>query len=90
MKNRFTQGEWHAKDGQIYSLETGKTHAVIPYFDQNNEEQKANQNLIAVAPELLEAIEKISNELAFGNYQGNRVNDMLNLANSVIRKAQGE
>lgn len=48
----FTAGNWYGKDGQIYPEETGKTLALIPYFDANNEEQKANQLLISQAPNL--------------------------------------
>lgn len=52
---RYTQGEWYAKEGQIYHLETGKTLATIPYYD-GTEEQEANAKLISAAPELLEAL----------------------------------
>lgn len=58
-----TQGEFYAKDGQIVAQETGKTIALIPYFDNDNEEQKANQNLFAAAPDLLEATEELYNLL---------------------------
>jgi len=50
-----TQGEWFAKDGQIYPIETGKTLAVIPYYDKDNKEQEANSKLIAASPDMLEA-----------------------------------
>lgn len=56
METQHTPGEWHAKDGQIYETEKGRTLALIPYFDSNFEEDKANQNLIAAAPDLLEAL----------------------------------
>ena len=59
MKTNYTQGIWHAKDGQIYPEETGKTLAIIPYFDPENEEQKANQQLIAAAPSMHEAITEV-------------------------------
>lgn len=52
MKTKHTPGEWHSKEGQIYPLETGKTLALIPYFDDEDEEQKANSQLIAAAPDL--------------------------------------
>ena len=52
---KHTQGEWYAKEGQIYPIETGKTLALIPYYD-GTEEQEANAKLIAAAPELLEAL----------------------------------
>jgi len=57
--NTHTQGEWFAKDGQIYPQETGVTLAVIPYFNEDNAEQIANANLIAAAPELLEALKEM-------------------------------
>jgi len=56
--SKHTTGEWFAKDGQIYPIETGKTLALIPYFDGENEEQKANQKLIAAAPMLLDALQE--------------------------------
>lgn len=49
MKNQITQGEVHAKDGQIYTIQDGKTFALIPYYDKGNEEQEANAELIAEA-----------------------------------------
>lgn len=52
---QHTAGTWHTKDGQIYPQETGRTIALIPYFD-NTEEQQANALLMAAAPELLEAL----------------------------------
>jgi hypothetical protein len=52
-----TPGTWYAKDGQIYPEETGKTLAVIPYFDPSDKEAEANAQLISTAPDLLEALE---------------------------------
>jgi hypothetical protein len=52
---QHTAGTWHTKDGQIYPEETGRTIAMIPYFD-NTEEQQANAQIMAAAPELLEAL----------------------------------
>lgn len=76
MNNKHTPGTWYAKDGQIYPTETGKTLALIPYFDKENEEQQANQKLIAAAPKLLEAL--------------NKANDMLfTLSNSYCRNKDG-
>lgn len=49
---KFTAGNWHAHDGQIYPEETGKTIALIPYYDKENEEVEANAQLIASAPTL--------------------------------------
>jgi hypothetical protein len=49
-------GEWITKEGQIYPQETGKTLALIPYFDKDNTEEQANAKLIAAAPTMLEAL----------------------------------
>jgi hypothetical protein len=52
--SKHTKGQWLEKDGQVYIEETGKTIAVIPYWD-NLDEQRANARLIASATELLSA-----------------------------------
>ena len=54
---KHTNGTWTAKEGQIYTIETGKTLALIPYFDKDNEEQEANAKLMAAAPDLLKALQ---------------------------------
>ena len=63
MNTAHTNGEWHAHDGQIYQTETGRTLALIPYFDSTFEEDKANQNLIAAAPDLLKSLVDVLEEL---------------------------
>jgi hypothetical protein len=63
MNTKHTSGTWHAKDGQIYPTETGKTLAIIPYYDKDNEEEEANAKLIAAAPELLKALGNICHKL---------------------------
>lgn len=63
MNTTHTPGEWHANDGQIYETEKGRTLALIPYFDSNFEEDKANQNLIAAAPDLLKSLVEVLEEL---------------------------
>lgn len=59
METKHTKGNWFAHDGQIYPEETGKTLALIPYFDKENEEEQANAKLIAGAPNLLKACMKV-------------------------------
>ena len=56
MNTKHTPGEWATKEGQIYSLETGKTHGLIPYFDNTSEQDNANAVLMAAAPELLQMV----------------------------------
>jgi len=69
MNNKHTEGTWYAHDGQIYPEETGKTFAVIPHFDKENEEQQANARLIAAAPKLYEACEMALNVLTGTSYE---------------------
>jgi hypothetical protein len=58
MNTKHTQGDWYARDGQIYPTDTGKTLALIPYYDEDNEEHEANARLIAAAPWLLMALKE--------------------------------
>lgn len=51
-----SSGYWYDSDGQIVQEKTGKTIAIIPYFDKSNQEHKANARLMATAPELLESL----------------------------------
>ena len=91
MKTKHTQGEWMAKEGQIYPCETGKTLAIIPYFDNENEEQQANEKLIAAAPEMLEALQSIVNK--FDSVRKSVDADLINelsYAICVINKATHE
>lgn len=56
MNTKHTPGPWYGKDGQIYPESTGNTLALISYFDEENQQHKANQRLIAAAPELLQMV----------------------------------
>lgn len=58
MKNH-TQGNWITNEGQVYPQETGKTLALIPYFNKEDKEQEANAQLIAAAPKMLKALKTI-------------------------------
>lgn len=59
LTSKSTAGNWLDKDGQIYQEETGKTLAVIPYYDDQNEEHKATAKVLAASRSLLEALEGI-------------------------------
>lgn len=66
---KYTSGEWITNEGQIYPQETGKTLALIPYFDKDSEEMQSNAKLIAAAPDLLKAcIDFIEEETGNGLY----------------------
>jgi hypothetical protein len=50
-------------NGQIYDEQTGKTLALIPYFDKENPEHLKNQKLFAAAPEMLNELKGIAERL---------------------------
>ena len=77
MENNHTAGTWHLHDGQIYPTETGKTLALIPYFDKENEEQQANGKLIAAAPELLKALDELLASLSGLMYKSQEQTDTI-------------
>ena len=82
MKTEFTKGEWFAKEGNVYQIETGKTLAILPYYDKKSKEQKANANIMAAAPEMLEALRLASSALELC-YQYMRDKNDLNLWNKL-------
>jgi hypothetical protein len=94
MKNlKHTQGNWEvSKHGNndsfgIYAEGSGNDLAIIRGGNEEGGEAEANSKLIAAAPDLLAALMKISNELRDGNYKGNHVNGMVQMAEEAIRKA---
>ncbi len=56
---KYTNGNWIAKDGQIYSEVSGKTLAVVPYFDTESEEQNANMKVMAESKNMLEILTQL-------------------------------
>ena len=54
-----TPGEWYAKDGQIYSLENGKTIAHIYPSDSQDDDAR----LMSASKEMLEALEVVDDFL---------------------------
>jgi amino acid permease len=87
MEMNHTPGNWYAKDGQIYPTETGKTLALIPYFDKNNKEEQANQQLIAAAPDLLNALAMFIHSVEHEGVMFGRVADAVKNAKQAIDKA---
>jgi len=95
MNNKHTEGTWYAHDGQIYPEKTGKTLAVIPHFDKENEEQQANAHLISAAPELYETLKELINRLyhnamAFHELPELMQNELINKGRRALAKAKGE
>lgn len=60
---KIKQEDLIAKDGQIYSEETGVTVAMIAYFDKDNEEHQCLQQLLASAPKLLKTLKGVQSSL---------------------------
>lgn len=42
---------------------TGKTLALIPYYEKGNKEQEANAKLISAAPDMLNALKRVNDLL---------------------------
>jgi hypothetical protein len=88
---KHTSGTWHTNDGQIYTEETGKTLALIPYWDSENDEKQANAKLIATAPMLLRALKYLicSYKADFKQITGAELNntEAVRMAESVIQDA---
>ena len=90
MKTTHTAGNWHAHDGQIYPEQTGKTLALIPYFDKGNEEMQANARIIAAAPDMMEALNETLTALkaiAADYPEDTYWNEVIQKAEEAIQKA---
>lgn len=59
-ETKHTPGPWYAKGGQVVQHRTGRTLALVPYYDKGNEEQDQTAQVMAAAPELLEALERVT------------------------------
>lgn len=91
MTTLHTPGTWYAKDGQVYPEETGKTLALIPYFDPSDKEAEANANLIAAAPDLLDLMRAAVARIELANAEGDAIlSAWLIDARAAIAKATGE
>ena len=80
---KHTKGEWFAKEGQIYPIETGKTLALIPYYDKDDKEQEANAKLIAAAPDMLFALNELLANVGWHHIKP----EALQIAKEAISKA---
>lgn len=89
---KHTQGEWQfSKHGNNDSFgvyaENGNDIAIVKGGNEEGGEGEANAKLISAAPNMLEVLMKIRNELRDGNYKGNHVNGMVQAAEEAINKA---
>jgi hypothetical protein len=91
---KHTPGPWK-HDGEIiysgnYTLNNGWTnHATIAKVE-DHANWEANARLIAAAPDLLEALKKISKELRVGNDRLKMIETIETLTNGAIAKAEEE
>jgi len=100
-ENKFTPGPWHVGYGEairIYDLK-GNSLAIATnihmYGRRNVNEVEANANLIAAAPELLEALEEILADytLASDEWCDDALDyalELISRVEKVIAKAKGE
>ena len=56
MTPKHTPGPWGTRDGHIYQEESGVTLALVTYYDKEIPHKKADAQLIAAAPDLLQAV----------------------------------
>ncbi|MFK8258294.1 hypothetical protein ACFL9S_10960 [Erwinia sp. AnSW2-5] len=102
MKEKFTPGPWvvdAADVGAEFNIDSadGGTSVGITsqiFRDKDNEIRRANTQLIAAAPELLEALRCLKRELVLSDvdlaYIESHFRPHLDRASSAIKKALGE
>ena len=94
-EKKFTPGPWrtHDNNSELVCCVKNKYHIANTDIDDDvtREEAKANSTLIAVSPELIEALE-IANKLLFHkvNWEDEEERLAMNNIKSVINKAYGE
>jgi hypothetical protein len=96
MENRYTSAPWELRGNKVFAEKTYNSIAII-CVQENFDHQKwkpkedveaiANGKLIAAAPELLEALEKVNNTLK-PLIKGNPCStELMNIINAAIEKA---
>jgi hypothetical protein len=86
--SKHTPGPWTVGDSGGY-LNQMKIEPAIGVVYGAGEEIQANAHLIAAAPELLEALQELKEEL-FQHAEGNYLRPFLDKAEAAIAKAKGE
>ena len=91
MKTKHTKGEWEFIAPAIVSTETKEEIALIKSMStgtSRNAESLANAKLIAAAPELLRALNTISEAFwTDGETEEEKISDLQNIATEAIKKA---
>lgn len=90
---KHTPGEWAHTDGSIYSYGVGHGADIATVNTDSahftEDEAEANARLIAAAPELLEALQKISQMSDSGSHEQAML-QMKSIAQLAINKAIGD
>ena len=83
----YTKGPWEIEKFDDWDKEIliNGTSIIVDHDDVDQEEAVANANLIAAAPELLEALEETRKALI-----GYEFSDATRMASRAIKKAKGE
>ncbi|SEG75383.1 hypothetical protein [Sphingobacterium lactis] len=86
MKFKGTKGSWYRNTESriVSSVYSENKESLIHISGRNNEEAKANAQLIAHAPEMLEMLDKIYNDRLWGNdYDFDQLKDLLTRATTI-------
>lgn len=89
MEHKHTQGPWAHRNGRIFAADRENLTIANVARSADGDYSPANARLIAAAPELLEALIKLSNAYAFIKPPGYPKSDAELLANAAIAKATG-
>ena len=85
---KHTKGKWTAVKGE-YGLDIDANEGTIATIYANDGEAKANANLIASAPEMLETLKYMKREEFFSFRKGDQ-RRLLNNIDYLIDKAEGK
>ena len=85
---KHTPGPWFNDNGNIRAIHDTQLIAEMVFCPQATV-QDANTNLVVAAPEMLEALEHLSNELYDGEFVKHSA-DAIRKIKSAISKARGE
>ena len=88
MKSQHTPGPWRTTGLNVRAQDALICYATNHWADCETPEieRQANANLIASAPDLLSALERIESELG---HEPEMYSDILSIANAAIAKAKG-